>query len=267
MHVASLDGESVAAKGGRWEAFLDVSIADQGDAPLGGAQVSVSWSGAATGNATASTGPDGVAAFRTGAIRTGTQVTFRVDGVSRASTTYDPSQNVGTTLTVLAPQAPNTAPTAAFVAQCTGRSCAFVDGSTDSDGTIVAWSWSFGDGSTSTTSAPSHTYAADGSYPVALTVTDDRGATGTITKTVTVPPPAAAIVLVVTGTKDKGDRIATLTWTGAASGDVYRDGQLLRTAVSSPFVDNTLGKGGGTVRYRVCAAGTQTCSAEVPVTF
>lgn len=54
----------------------------------------------------------------------------------------------------------------------------FTDNSTDSDGIIVGWSWDFGDGSTSTVQNPSHTYAADGTYTVTLTVTDDQGATG-----------------------------------------------------------------------------------------
>ncbi len=38
--------------------------------------------------------------------------------------------------------------------------------------------------------APQHTYAADGSYTVRLTVTDDRGATTTAAKTVVVRGPA-----------------------------------------------------------------------------
>ncbi|MFK8023816.1 MAG: PKD domain-containing protein, partial [Ilumatobacter sp.] len=58
--------------------------------------------------------------------------------------------------------------------------------SSDADGTVDAFLWDFGDGTTSTAMTVEHTYAADGSYDVSLTVTDDDAATGTVTQTVTV---------------------------------------------------------------------------------
>ena len=42
-----------------------------------------------------------------------------------------------------------------------------------------SFEWDFGDGTTSTDQMPFHTYKADGSYTVALKVTDDRGNTDT----------------------------------------------------------------------------------------
>lgn len=52
----------------------------------------------------------------------------------------------------------------------------------------VQYSWTFGDGSASTAVNPSHTYAAAGSYPVYLTLTDPiAGCTFTYGDTVTVP--------------------------------------------------------------------------------
>ncbi|MFQ6052240.1 MAG: PKD domain-containing protein [Candidatus Hydrothermarchaeota archaeon] len=66
----------------------------------------------------------------------------------------------------------------------------FTDASTDLDGTVVAWFWDFGDGvGTSTEQNPTYTYANAGSYEVTLTVTDDNGATDSVTKTVTVEAP------------------------------------------------------------------------------
>jgi RHS repeat-associated protein len=68
----------------------------------------------------------------------------------------------------------------------------FIDQSTDSDGHVVAWSWDFGDGGTSNQQSPSHHYAAAGTYTVALTVTDDAGATTTHQLTVKVAASGAA---------------------------------------------------------------------------
>ena len=54
-------------------------------------------------------------------------------------------------------------------------------GSSDSDGTIVTYAWSFGDGATGSGQTATHTYADAGAYTPQLTVTDDRGATHTVT--------------------------------------------------------------------------------------
>ncbi|MGW1060915.1 PKD domain-containing protein [Micromonospora rubida] len=88
--------------------------------------------------------------------------------------------------------ATNTPPVAHLAPSCSGLVCTFsAAGSTDGDGAVQDHAWAFGDGSTADTdSVPSatHTYAEAGIYPVTLTVTDDRGATGTATLDVTVAP-------------------------------------------------------------------------------
>lgn len=49
-------------------------------------------------------------------------------------------------------------------------------GSYDPDGTIVSFSWDFGDGTMGNGDVVTHTYAAEGTYQVTLTVTDTDGA-------------------------------------------------------------------------------------------
>ncbi|MEV6527971.1 collagenase, partial [Longispora sp. NPDC051575] len=80
----------------------------------------------------------------------------------------------------------NQAPTASFTVTTANLTATFTDRSTDSDGTIASRSWNFGDGTTSTATNPAKTYAAAGTYTVRLTVTDNKGATGTTTQTVAV---------------------------------------------------------------------------------
>jgi PKD repeat protein len=58
-----------------------------------------------------------------------------------------------------------------------GRELECTDTSTDEFGSIVSWSWNFGDDNTSSVQNPTHTYAADGTYEVTLTVTSDTGLT------------------------------------------------------------------------------------------
>ncbi|MFW2372464.1 MAG: glycosyl hydrolase family 18 protein [Gammaproteobacteria bacterium] len=54
-------------------------------------------------------------------------------------------------------------------------------GSSDSDGFITSYQWDFGDSQSSNDMNPAHQYAAAGSYPVTLVVTDNNGATTTAT--------------------------------------------------------------------------------------
>jgi PKD repeat protein len=93
----------------------------------------------------------------------------------------------------------NNAPTAAFdVPTCPALACSFSGAaSTDGDGTISSYSWNFGDptsgaANTATTQDANHTFSAAGTYTVALTVTDNDGATGTVSKSVTVSVPAGS---------------------------------------------------------------------------
>jgi subtilisin len=85
----------------------------------------------------------------------------------------------------------NTAPTASFTYECTNLACTFdASASSDADGTIASYEWNFGDGGTGSGVKPAYTYPAADTYTVALKVTDDKGATGTSSKTVTVTSPA-----------------------------------------------------------------------------
>jgi len=61
---------------------------------------------------------------------------------------------------------------------------------TDPDGDdIIAWHWDFGDGETSDEQNPTHQYPNGGTFNVTLTVTDARGVTGSVTKTIEVEGP------------------------------------------------------------------------------
>jgi len=162
----------------------------------------------------------------------------------------------------------NAPPTASFTFSCSGLTCSFNgSASSDSDGSITGYSWNFGDGSTATGVTASRTYASSGTRTVTLTVMDNGGATGSTSQSVSVTAPGTSISLSVSMTKQQGVNYANLSWTGlSGSADVFRNGVKIATVSTTTYVDN-LGRGGGSRTYRVCAAGTSTCSSDVVVSF
>lgn len=79
----------------------------------------------------------------------------------------------------------NQAPVAKFSAAINGRTVTLTNQSTD-DKAVVSSSWTLGDGNSSSANAPTHTYAADGSYTVTLTVKDAEGLSHSSSQTLTV---------------------------------------------------------------------------------
>lgn len=123
----------------------------------------------------------------------------------------------------------NTPPVASFTAPSTTLSLLpvqFTDLSSDPDGRVVGWSWDFGDGATSSLRSPTHPFPAGGHYTVKLTVTDDGGATGSITRSIDVtvnqPPvaaftvapasPAARDVVTLTDRSTDDDGVVSRSW-------------------------------------------------------
>ncbi|WP_073392343.1 PKD domain-containing protein [Jatrophihabitans endophyticus] len=139
--------------------------------------------------------------------------------------------------------APNSAPTARFTVTCTQRDCSF-DGSTsaDADGSVTGYAWNFGDGKTDTTSGATvtHSYASAGDYTVTLTVTDNGGATDTVTHTAAARETLAS---------DAFDRTVTNGLGTADTGGAWKlgAGSASRYSVS-----------GGAAKFQSLTAGAQT---------
>jgi serine protease len=166
----------------------------------------------------------------------------------------------------------NSPPIASFTYSCTDLTCSFNgSGSDDPDGTITNYAWSFGDGTTGSGATVNKTYGTAGTRTVTLTVTDNDAATNSSSQEVSVTaPPPSGFMLSVTGYKVKGVKRADLTWNGASSTqvDVYRDNvKVTTTANDGAHTDNINSKGGGSVTYKVCEAGTSTCSNNATATF
>jgi hypothetical protein len=111
-----------------------------------------------------------------------------------------------------------------------------------------------------------------GTHNITASATDSAGATASrqITVTVTAAPAAGGATLRATGSKVKGLQKAALTWSGlsAASVDVYRNGAKVATwANTGSGTDPIDSRGGGSYTYKVCGAGTSTCTNNATVAF
>lgn len=102
----------------------------------------------------------------------------------------------------------------------------------------------------------------DAAASVALTATDPGDGDG---------GGGSAFDLTATGYKVKGIQHADLSWSGTTANavDVYRDGSRIAASIPNDgaHTDNIGKKGGGTYTYKICDAGTTTCSNEVSVSF
>jgi hypothetical protein len=83
-------------------------------------------------------------------------------------------------------------------------------------------------------------------------------------------PTPGPITLSAVGRKVGGINTVRLTWSGATSAniDVYRNGVLIATTANDgSYTDSTGDTGRARYEYRVCEAGTSTCSNDARVTF
>ncbi len=124
--------------------------------------------------------------------------------------------------------------------------------SADEDGEIVSYAWDFGDGSTAQGAGVTHTYSNPGGYTVTLTVTDDKGLTGTATRSISVTGGSNAPVAVDdAATVDTANRSPSVT-VDVSVNDVDSDGDLDRSSVAlepGRFPGRATANGDGTLSY------------------
>ncbi|MCS6937291.1 MAG: PKD domain-containing protein [Candidatus Bipolaricaulota bacterium] len=120
--------------------------------------------------------------------------TYKKDGIYKVKLTVADDQ--GATFVVTQdvtvqpkPEPPNQPPLVTFTfdpqkPKVNERVSFDATGSSDADGQIVKYEWDFGDGEKAEGQTTTHIYKSAGRFTVKLTVTDDRGATNSLTRTI-----------------------------------------------------------------------------------
>ena len=157
----------------------------------------------------------GATPLETSNVAPGTH-TVQVSRSGYVTETRSATVSAGLTTTVdvaLTPVSTNQPPVAGFAYSPTsplsGEAVQFdATGSSDPDGTISSYSWSFGDGGTASGAVVNHTFASHGTVTVALTVTDNEGASDTESKSFYVSSTTGGIP----GKPDMGDQPGIYVW-------------------------------------------------------
>lgn len=160
---------------------LSISVNGAGSSDPDGSIVSYSWN---FGNGQTATGPLASTTYTS-------QGSYQV----RLTVVDNRGASRNTTITVVAGTT-NVKPVAVLSALPTSGPAPLLvqlgsAGSNDPDGSITSYAWDSGNGQTATGTTTQFSYAVAGTYTVALTVTDNRGAKTTATETIVVDPPVA----------------------------------------------------------------------------
>ncbi len=262
------------------QSAASVTVTDENGAPLAGAVVNGRfmddyWTSHAV---TGTTNAAGVVSFSDrGPCGVGS-IEFLVERVTLGGRSFDKTRGALARSVIPSVTPPtNQPPVASFTWSCTGLSCSFDGtGSTDPDGTIAGYSWKLSNGTSISTAASfTRTFPSARTFALTLTVTDNNGATSSVTKTVTVtsggtnqPPVASftwsctaarACTFNGTGSRDPDGSITAYAWKMSNGTTVSTAASFTRTFPSARSFALTL-----TVTDNGGATGSTTQTITVP---
>ena len=112
-----------------------------------------------------------------------------------------------------------------------------------------------------------------GTHTITASVTDSGGMTGSrqvsMTVTVAPPPPSIAGTLTALAAQVRNKTKVDLSWSGLSGSraDIYRNGSRMTTQNNTgSYTDSPNGRS-GSATYKVCVAGTQTCTNDASVSY
>ncbi len=178
---------------------------------------------------------------------TGQTITVSPSVTTTYTVVADDGNGCSTTDNVEVAVSPNLQPTFTFDGICLGEVTTFTSGNASLNHT-----WDFGDGNTSTDANPTHTYAAEGTFTVSLSVMDGNGCSGMVSNQVT-----------ISGTGGQGTT-ETLTACGGEDVQLNATGGTTyvwspTTGLSDPNIANPIANVNTSTTYTVEVSGSAGC--------
>lgn len=201
-----------------------------------------------TGGASADGGPAIITSyswsFGDGTNSTGSTVNHVYAAAGTYTVTLTVTNSLGLTddvsrvVTVTSETEGNLAPIPAFSHACEAGLCTFDASASSDDGEIVSYAWDFGDGSSGAGLTVTHEYGPlSDSYNVTLTVTDDEGASATLTRQVTIEATVTTCTIVQTGRVPSGNYRLEIVYQGRINACTHSGRDY--TCTMSAVVDGT----------------------------
>jgi len=285
INLAGLSGSMTPGSRGRWSAAVEISVEDQDDNPESEVTVQGTWSNGATGSPSCITDINGLCTVEKNNLKGKvSSVTFTVDSLSGAGSTYNPADNLaGDSITVSqgntdqTPIAPGDKYQTLVDESISGNIIgnddqgdgpSYVNNNTlPSNGNLILSN----DGGFTYT--PNNSFEGSDSFIYSI-VDQDGDVSNSAVVSITVsgaepPPPAGERTVSLLPYKVKGLQHVEVTWLNYSSGtvDILRDGNPVAESLAGnngTHEDNIGVKGGGqTYTYQVCEAGTGTCVSAI----
>jgi hypothetical protein len=276
IFLSGLNAVSSDAPRGRWDATVTVSVSDTQGQAVSGVVVDGNWSDGTNGASSCTTDVSGKCEVSKQNLKNNvTSVVFSVSNLSLSGYSYDSDANLVLPMVTVPKPEPNLLPQAIDDSYVTPVDTPLTENvmANDTAGeaptVVTVWGTSM-NGTVIGGADGGFTYTPDtgftGTDTFTYTITDATGDSASATVTLTVGEPLAMRTLELSASKNKGNNIVTLTWTGFTSNvSIARNGvQVTNNEPNEGSWQDNLGKGiSGTYDYQVC----DTQCANASITF
>jgi hypothetical protein len=265
LFLSGLSADSSDAPRGRWDAAVTVRVSDTRGQAVSGVVMDGSWSDGANGASSCTTDISGsCTVIKQGLKNNVSSVVFSVNNLSLGGYSYDSDANLVLPMVTVPQPEPNLLPQAVDDSYITPVGTPLTENvmtnDTAGEAPTVVSVWGTAMNGTVTGAADGgFTYTPDtgftGTDTVTYTITDASGDSASATVTLTVGESVATRTLDLSTSKNRGNNIVTLTWTGFTGNvSISRNGvQVTSNEPGEGAWQDNLGKGiSGTYDYRVC---------------
>jgi hypothetical protein len=283
LHLGDLQGNGFDAPRGRWNAVVTISVADASDLPLAGVQVEGGWSDGANGADSCITDDNGECSVTRQNLKSNVaSVDFMVNDLLLGGHTYIAGDNLVPAAIAVSKPEPNLLPVAANDSFSTPVNTQLAenvmtnDDQGDAPASVTPFDINSAQGFVvSMATDGNFTYTPtggfEGSDTFGYTITDNNGDSSSAVVEVTVGDAPSVRTVTASKSKDKGNHVVIVTWSGFIDANVTisRDTEIAVTVENSAgqWQDNVGKKPAGNFVYKVCEASSPADCASDSVSY